>query len=123
MKRLLSCVSPCYLGKVEVKNRHIQTELVETKTQHVQAGKLLHQQSESFNFPYGKFSELHAMTVILHDCFTMPLRQRRGESTACSVLTHRNTDKSAQVEHTTKDAVHLCTLVSYNENTRGILEI
>ena len=90
MKRLLSCVSPCYLGKVEVKNRHIQTELVETKTQHVQAGKLLHQQSESFNFPYGKFSELHAMTVILHDCFTMPLRQRRGESTACSDRTRGN---------------------------------
>jgi len=34
-----------------------------------------------------------------------------------------NTDKSAQVELTTKSAVHLCILVSYSENTQGTLEI
>jgi len=36
------------------------------------------------------------------------------------VLTHRNTDKSAQAEHTTKGAVYLCTLVSPNESTRDM---
>jgi len=43
-------VSQHYSGSVEVKAQHVQTELVETEGKHVQAGKLLCQQSGSFNF-------------------------------------------------------------------------
>ena len=54
MQWLMHCmiVSQHYSGSVEVKAQHVQTELVETegKLKHVQAGKLLCQQSGSFNF-------------------------------------------------------------------------